>query len=264
MQFLAYANNLFVQQNLQSKLNNAEPLRSIGACDNTELKDLKLEIRKLKLGYRTLKSEKETQLSQKENQIEALVAEKDFVWNQFKVMESEYVAAIKSKNSELDMSNESIKMLKKNIEEMEASLMEKDSIISKMKDEMAASISEKDVTISQLGQKIQASISKKDDKISQLNEEIEKLRKMMKEKDEMISGLHADVAKFAARAGPLCKPVDSGTSRTLRTGVKRARHSVSWAQPSASQSVSVSSSSVKCRSFFNENDDVRDLEVHSG
>jgi DNA repair exonuclease SbcCD ATPase subunit len=223
-----------------------------------------LEIRKLKHGYKTLKSEKEVQLSQKENQIEALVAEKDFVWNQFKVMESDYVAAIKSKNTELDMSNESVKMLKKNIEEIEASLVEKGSIISKMKDEMAVSISEKDVTISQLEQKFQASISKKDDKISQLNEEIEKLRKMMKEKDEMISGLHADVAKFAGRAAPLCKPVDSGTSRTLRSGVKRARESVSWVQPSASQSVSVSASSVKYRSIFNENADVRDSEIHTG
>ncbi|KAF3331260.1 hypothetical protein FCM35_KLT04614 [Carex littledalei] len=224
---------------LKSKLSNAEALRPIGAYDSTELKDLKLEIRKLKHGYKTLKSEKEAQLSEKENQIDALVCEKDFVWNQFKVMESEYVAALKSKNSELDKSNEAITMLKKNLEEMEASILEKDSTISKMKEEMSASISEKDGTISQLKQKFQASISKKDDMISRLNGEVENLKKMLKEKDQMISGLHADVAKFAARVGPpLCKPVDSGTSRTLRSGTKRTRESVSWAQPSASQSVS--------------------------
>lgn len=238
---------LFVQHELQSKLNNAETLQPIGACDNTELKDLKLEIRKLKHGYKTLKSEKAAQLSEKENQIEALVAEKDFVWNQFKVMESEYVATLKSKNSELDKSNEAAKMLKRNIEEMEASILETDSVISKMKDEMAASISEKDAAISQLTQKFQASISKKDVMISRLNGEVENLNKMLKEKDQMIAALHADVAKFAARAGPLCKPVDSGTSRKLRSGTKRAREPLSLAQPSASQSVSVSAISVQYR-----------------
>ena len=145
-------------------------LHPIGACDSTELKDLKLEIRKLKHAYKTLKSEKEAQLSEKESRIDSLVCEKDFVWNQLKVMESEYAATLKSKNSELGKSNEAIRMLKKNLEEMEAS-------ISKMKEEMSASISEKDGTISQLNQKYQASISMKDDMISRLNEEVENLKK---------------------------------------------------------------------------------------
>ncbi|XP_078163827.1 uncharacterized protein LOC144558821 isoform X2 [Carex rostrata] len=219
-------------KNLKSKLSNGETLRSIGACDSTELKDLKLEIRKLKHGYKTLKSEKEAQLSEKQSQIDSLVCEKDFVWNQLKVMESEYVASIKSKKSELDKSNEAITMLKKNLEEM-------DSTISKMKEEMSASISEKDSTISQLNKKFQASISMKDNMISRLNGEVENLKNMLKEKDQMISGLHANVAKFSVRVGPpLCKPVDSGTSRILRSGKKRARETVSWAKPSASQSVS--------------------------
>ncbi|XP_078153583.1 uncharacterized protein LOC144548738 [Carex rostrata] len=225
-------------KDLKSKLSNGEMLHPIGACDSTELKDLKLEIRKLKHAYKTLKSEKEAQLSEKESRIDSLVCEKDFVWNQLKVMESEYVATLKSKNSELGKSNEAIGMLKKNLEEMEASILEKDSTISKMKEEMSASISEKDGTISQLNQNYQASISMKDDMISRLNEEVENLKKMSKEKDQMIFGLHADVAKFAARVGPsICKAVDSGASRTLRSSMKRAREPVSWAQPSANQSV---------------------------
>ncbi|KAJ3684502.1 hypothetical protein LUZ61_013666 [Rhynchospora tenuis] len=222
----------------QSKLNNADTLQPTGAYDSTELKDLKLELKKLKHGYKALKSEKEAKISEKENQIEALVAEKDFVWNQLKVMESDYVAALKSKNNDLDKSNEAVNLLKRNLEEMEASISEKDSIICKIREEMAASLSEKDGAISQLKEKFQASILQKDDMISRLNGEVEKLKKMSKEKDHMISGLHADVAKYASRAGPKCKPADSGSSRTLRSGSKRTRESASWAQPSASKSVS--------------------------
>ncbi|KAJ3684504.1 hypothetical protein LUZ61_013668 [Rhynchospora tenuis] len=220
---------------LKGKLNNAETLRPTGTYDSTEIKDLKLELKKLKHGYKALKSEKEAKIAEKENQIEALVAETDFVRNQFKIMEGEYVAAVKLKNSDLD---KEVKMLKKNLQAMEASILEKDSIISMIKEEMAASISEKNDAILQLKDKFQASNSKKDDMISRLNGEVENLKKILKEKDQMISGLHADMVKYAARAGPTCEPADSRSSRTLRTGTKRSRESVSCARPSSSKSVS--------------------------
>ncbi|KAJ4807179.1 GRIP and coiled-coil domain-containing protein 2 [Rhynchospora pubera] len=232
---------------LKCKQNNVDTQQPTGACDSTEVKDLKLELKKLKHGYKALKSEKDAKISEKEIQIEALVAEKDFVWNQLKVMESDYVAALKSKNTDLEKSNEAVNMLKRNLEEMEAFISEKDNIICKIKEEMTASVSEKDGAISQLKEKFQASISQKDDLISRLNGEVEKLKKMLKEKDHMISGLHADVAKYASRAGPLCKPADSGSSRTLRSGSKRTRESASWAQPSASKSVSGQQHSTKSR-----------------
>ncbi|KAJ1689158.1 hypothetical protein LUZ63_013313 [Rhynchospora breviuscula] len=225
---------------LKGKLINAETLRLTGTYDSTEIKDLKLELKKLKHGYKALKSEKEAKIAEKENQIEALIAEKDFVRNQFKIMEAEYVAAVKLKNSDLDKSNEEVKMLKKNLQAMEASILEKDSIITAIKEEMAASISEKNDAISQLKDKLQTSNLKKDDMISRLNGEIENLKIILKEKDQMISGLHTDIANSAAHAGPICKPADSRTSRTLRSGTKRSREceSVSCAQPSTSKSVS--------------------------
>ncbi|KAJ4807177.1 GRIP and coiled-coil domain-containing protein 2 [Rhynchospora pubera] len=225
---------------LKGKLNNAETTRPTFAYDSTEIKDLTLELKKRKHGYKALKSEKEAKIAEKENQIEALIAAQDFVRNQYKIMEAEYVAAVKLKNSDLDKSNEEVKMVKQNLQAVEASILEKDSIITAIKEEMAASISGKNDAISQLNDKFQASNSKKDDMISRLNGEIENLKIILKEKDQMISGLHTDVANYAARAGPICKPADSRTSRTLRSGTKRSREceSVSCAQPSANKSAS--------------------------
>ncbi|CAL4958732.1 unnamed protein product [Urochloa decumbens] len=76
-------------------------------------KDLRQELRKLKQAYKTLSSEKDKQIS-------SLNAEKDFVWNQFKTMEQEYIVTIKKKNIEAKQATEAAQKFQQNVDELQA------------------------------------------------------------------------------------------------------------------------------------------------
>ncbi|RLN24519.1 MAR-binding filament-like protein 1-1 [Panicum miliaceum] len=92
-------------------------------------KDLRLELRKLKQAYKTLSSEKEKQIS-------ALNAEKDFVWNQFKTMEQDYIMTIKSKNIEAKQATEAAQKLQKNVDDLQVAAQKKDDEINRLQAEV--------------------------------------------------------------------------------------------------------------------------------
>lgn len=73
----------------------------------------------------------------KETEVSALLAEKDFVWNQLKKMESDYTAALKNKRIEVANANEAIGKLQHKVEELQTTVNEKDETIAKLRSELA-------------------------------------------------------------------------------------------------------------------------------
>lgn len=81
------------------------------------------ELKKLQGEYDKLASEKKTEVS-------ALLAEKKFVWNQYNLMEKDYVGKLKSKQSEADQANEKVQALLASMEQLQSANKEKDDKIA--------------------------------------------------------------------------------------------------------------------------------------
>ena len=142
---------------------------------------LKLEIKKLKQAYKILSSKKEAEIT-------ALFSEKDFVWNQFKKMESDYIAILKAKKIEVDQANEAVQKLQTNIENLQMSNSEKDKVIAKLETER--SNLELDV------RRCNGEVQQAKEKAEALQLEMNKLHAATKEKDKLINKLRKDVAKL--------------------------------------------------------------------
>lgn len=113
------------------------------------------EARRIKLEFDKLASEKTAEVS-------ALLAEKDFVWHQYKLLEKDLTTKLNSKRAEVDKANEKIAKLLATIEELQSSNKEKDEFIAKLKTEVAEK---------------EAGTNKCNDEISRLSWELELLRK---------------------------------------------------------------------------------------
>ncbi|KAM0942342.1 hypothetical protein DsansV1_C15g0137251 [Dioscorea sansibarensis] len=142
---------------------------------------LKLEIKKLKQAYKILSSKKEAEIT-------ALFSEKDFVWNQFKKMESDYIAILKTKKIEVDQANEAVQKLQTNIENLQMSNSEKDKVIARLETER--SNLELDV------RRCNGEVQQAKEKAEALQLEMNKLHAATKEKDKLINKLRKDVAKL--------------------------------------------------------------------
>ncbi|XP_042507670.1 coiled-coil domain-containing protein 158 [Macadamia integrifolia] len=112
------------------------------------------EVRKLKRAQEKLTSENNSEVS-------ALLAERNFLWNQFKKMESEYDSLLKSKLSEVQQANEKIDKLVTNIEQLESSNCEKDKTILMLRTDLA---------------KLEAAKDHSDTEFSRISKELELLR----------------------------------------------------------------------------------------
>lgn len=93
-------------------------------------KTLRDEIRRLKYSNEKLSSQRNSEVS-------ALVAERNFVWNQFKTMESDYTGLLKTKRVEVEQANENILKLQSIVEKLQSSCKEKDNIIVKLNADIA-------------------------------------------------------------------------------------------------------------------------------
>ncbi|KAJ8647972.1 hypothetical protein MRB53_000995 [Persea americana] len=93
-------------------------------------KTLRDEIRRLKYSNEKLSSQRNSEVS-------ALVAERNFVWNQFKTMESDYTSLLKTKRVEVEQANENIAKLQSIVEKLQSSCKEKDNIIVKLNADIA-------------------------------------------------------------------------------------------------------------------------------
>lgn len=118
-------------------------------------KRLEGEVRKLKREYENLASRNSAEVS-------ALLAEQNFVWNQYKIMESNYSNKLNSKHVEVEQANEKIDNLLVGMEQLESLNNEKDDKIVKLKTDLA---------------KMETETKKKNEEISRLSKEVELLRK---------------------------------------------------------------------------------------
>lgn len=118
-------------------------------------KRLEGEVRKLKWEYENLASRNSAEVS-------ALLAEQNFVWNQYKIMESNYSNKLNSKHVEVEQANEKIDNLLVGMEQLESLNNEKDDNIVKLKTDLA---------------KMETETKKKNEEISRLSKEVELLRK---------------------------------------------------------------------------------------
>ncbi|KAK4859893.1 hypothetical protein QYF36_013709 [Acer negundo] len=118
-------------------------------------KMLEGEVKRLKLEYDKLASEKSKEVS-------SLLVEKEFVWHQYKLMETELTNKLNSKRAEVDQANENIANLLSSMEQLQSSNNEKDKCIANLKTNIT---------------EMEAGAGKLNDKISVLSRELELLRK---------------------------------------------------------------------------------------
>ncbi|OVA18568.1 hypothetical protein BVC80_1831g105 [Macleaya cordata] len=122
--------------------------------DERRSKILEGEVKKLKRAYEKLTSKNSSEVS-------ALLSERNFVWNQFKKMESDYTSLLKSKRIEVAQANEKIKELLTSMEKLQSSHNEKDETIMKLKAKLA---------------KLEADVASSNREISVRSRELELLR----------------------------------------------------------------------------------------
>lgn len=136
---------------------------------------LKGKLRKLKNSYKSLSSQKKVVVS-------ALLAEKDFVWNQLKQMENGYIAALQTKKAEVEHASEALSKLQEKIQDLQASLNEKDGMITELKSRHELDMRRHDEEIN--------------GKIKQLQLDKDELCSLSKEKDKTITELRSELAMF--------------------------------------------------------------------
>lgn len=124
----------------------------------------------------------------------ALLAERDFVWNQYKKRESDLTDRLKSKSTEVEQANEKIQKLLASMEILQSSNTEKDCIILKLKTEL------------------EDASGKKSEEISRLSRELELLRK----------GKSASVTPVLRRCSTISHPNEGKDARNI--SVKRESH----------------------------------------
>ncbi|KAJ3682619.1 hypothetical protein LUZ60_015192 [Juncus effusus] len=218
---------------LRKKLETTQTLKS----QTSSQKDPKAELQKLKQAYKTLKLDYETLKKNKDDHIACLVSEKDFTWNQFKLIENDYNALQKSRNLELDQANEAVEKLRKVLEQSRRNSYEKDEAIERLNGEVQSLKQlneEKDEMILRLNNEMAASKTVR----SGTGRNLRSRNNKRKLGDQEGSGMSADVARASKtvrktgtkrkleEASSYGKDADvAGTSktapRTLRSRTKR-------------------------------------------
>ncbi|KAK9108673.1 hypothetical protein Sjap_016733 [Stephania japonica] len=156
--------------------NCAKSIESINE-EGHRTKLLEQEIRKLKHANEKL-------VSKKKSEVSALLSERDFVWNQYKKMESDYTALMKKKQTEVEKANEKIANLLTSMEHLQSSNNEKDEMIVKLEAKVVHEKSDHE----------KAGQAK--EKLEELKASAEKLQSSNYEKDQTILKLKADLAKL--------------------------------------------------------------------
>lgn len=111
---------------------------------------------------RRLRTENERLTSEKNSEISALLAEKNFIWNQYNKLEHDMNEQLRSKRTEIELGNEKIRAFMSNIEELQSSNTDKDKTIATLKTEIA---------------KLESGLVKKSEELFKLSRELELLKK---------------------------------------------------------------------------------------
>ncbi|XP_077232162.1 uncharacterized protein LOC143866903 [Tasmannia lanceolata] len=129
---LDFLSHKYSEQQIDKGKSGDGELKTVGNTKEEERnsKILREEIRKLKHTNKKLTSEKNTEVS-------ALVSERNFVWNQFKKMESDYISILKSKRDEVEQANKTIETLQRSMEKLKSTSKTKDDVIVKLKADLA-------------------------------------------------------------------------------------------------------------------------------
>ncbi|XP_015072232.1 spindle apparatus protein lin-5 [Solanum pennellii] len=85
---------------------------------------------------RRLKTENEKLTSEKNSEISALLAEKNFIWNQFNKLEHDMTEQLRRKCTELEYANGKIQAFTRNIEELQLSNADKDNTIAMLRSQL--------------------------------------------------------------------------------------------------------------------------------
>ncbi|KAL0913363.1 hypothetical protein M5K25_016818 [Dendrobium thyrsiflorum] len=140
---------------------------------------LKKEIKQLKHAYRELSSKRDTEIS-------ALLAEKDFVWNQFRRMESDYIALCNSKRTEADhQSREAVDKLQNSVEKLKQAINNKDEIIVKLEAERSM--------LALDARKHAEEVEQANNKMKMLHTDMDELRLASLEKEKLIDNLRKEL-----------------------------------------------------------------------
>ncbi|XP_059278981.1 uncharacterized protein LOC132033123 isoform X1 [Lycium ferocissimum] len=111
---------------------------------------------------RRLGTENEKLTSEKNSEISALLAEKNFIWNQYNKLEHDVTEQLKRKCTELEHANEKIQAFMRNIEELQTSNSNKDNTIAMLRTQMA---------------KLDSDFVKKSEEMASLSTELELLKR---------------------------------------------------------------------------------------
>lgn len=100
------------------------------SSSNTQIEEqpsgsLESELRRLKQEYDKL-------VLEKDNEVSALVAEKKFVWNQYKILETDCANKLKKKRAEVEEAEEKVHRLLASMEQLQSSNDEKDDRIARL------------------------------------------------------------------------------------------------------------------------------------
>ncbi|PON93891.1 cytomatrix protein-like protein [Trema orientale] len=87
---------------------------------------------KLESKVRRLKQEYEKLSMEKNSEVSALLAEKKFIWNQYKILENNYTSKLKNKSSEAELADEKVRKLIASMEQLQSSNSEKDKCIARL------------------------------------------------------------------------------------------------------------------------------------
>jgi len=117
------------QQRSQIILELEEKTRSLQESLVKMEKDHRIEMAKVK-------SDRKRISSLRKHEVSALLRERDFVWNQLKIMEEDYANRLRGRNQQLQLASENIENLRSTIEELQQANNEKNVELTIMKVEM--------------------------------------------------------------------------------------------------------------------------------
>ncbi|CDP07398.1 unnamed protein product [Coffea canephora] len=120
----------------------------------------------LESNLKRLQCENEKLMLDKNSEISALLAEKNFVWNQYKLMETNLNEQLRQKRADVESANEKIWGLLSSMEDMQSSNSVKDRMIARLNDDIA---------------RLRSDLVKNDEEVSRLSRKLEALRRLRKD-----------------------------------------------------------------------------------
>ncbi|CAM0870998.1 unnamed protein product [Alopecurus aequalis] len=179
--------------NSEPKVQPKEATDCVGLSKNSDYnedttRDLRVELRKLKQAYDTLSTNEYKEFS-------ALLAVKDFLWNQFRKIDKDNEALLKMKEVEAAQANEAAQKLQQSVEDMQVATRNKDNEIGRLRAE-AVNAKER---IAILEGKLLEINSLDDKKNNEIQQNVEKMQVASRNKDNEIGRLRAEAAKANKR-----------------------------------------------------------------